>query len=91
MIRHGENRRIAFKAYNAYARFILHLYEFMIGARARELADTAKLSYEDAERYIASQTQRVLTNRRRAILSGTAPAWEKSHQCLSREHLANVR
>jgi hypothetical protein len=76
MITQGENRRIAYKTYNAYARFIQYLYEFMLGAIARERHDTEQLRAEMAEKYIASHTQRILTNRREAILKGTAPAWE---------------
>jgi hypothetical protein len=76
MIFQGENRRIAYKTYNAYARFIHHLYEFMLSAVARDRADTAPLSSDWADRYIASHAQRILTNRREAILNGTAPEWE---------------
>jgi hypothetical protein len=75
MIVHGEDRRTAYKAYNAYARFIHHLYEFMIGAIKRVRAQT-DLKHDLAERYVASHMQRILTNRREAILNGTAPAWE---------------
>lgn len=76
MIRLGEGRRIAYKTYNAYARFIHHLYEFYMGAAARDFRNADQLSAETAERYVASQTQRILTNRREAILNGTAPIWE---------------
>jgi hypothetical protein len=76
MITQGENRRIAYRTYDAYARFIHHLYEFMMAAVARERGDTAQLESDLAERYIASHAQRILTNRREAILNGTAPAWE---------------
>jgi hypothetical protein len=58
MIRQGEGRKIAYKTYNAYARFIHHLYEFYMGAAARDFRNTERLSAETAERYIASQTQR---------------------------------
>jgi len=75
-IAQGENRRIAYKAYNAYARFIHHLYEFMIAAVARERQDTARLRPALADRYITGHTQRILTNRRSAILNGTSPSWE---------------
>jgi hypothetical protein len=37
-IMQGENRRIAFRTYNAYGRFIHHLYEFLLGAAARAAA-----------------------------------------------------
>jgi hypothetical protein len=76
MITQGENRRLAYKTYNAYARFIHCLYEFMLGALARDLKDTTRLPAEMADKYIGSQTQRILTNRREGILRGTAPTWE---------------
>jgi hypothetical protein len=76
MISQGENRQIAYKTYNAYARFIQCLYEFMLGAIARELKDTARLPAEMADRYIGSHAQRILTNRREDIVKGTAPTWE---------------
>jgi hypothetical protein len=71
-----ENRLIAYKTYNAYSRFIQHLYEFILGAVAREIGNTANLKGKVASRHIASHTQRILTGRRRAIQNGTAPAWE---------------
>lgn len=71
-----EKRLIAYKTYNAYSRFIHHLYEFMLGAIAREKGDTGQMKAAVKDSYIASQAQRVLTGRRQAILNGTAPAWE---------------
>jgi hypothetical protein len=76
MITHGENRRIAYKTYNAYARFIHSLYEFFLGAIARERHDTKQLPADMADKYVASETQRALNKRREAILNGTAPSWE---------------
>jgi hypothetical protein len=71
-----EDRQAAFKTYNAYARFIHHLYEFFLGAARRDRSETSQLSPELAEQYITSYAQRALTNRREAILNGTAPSWE---------------
>lgn len=71
-----EKRLIAYKTYNAYSRFIHHLYEFMLGAVARETGDTRKLDAGIAERHIMGHAQRILNGRRQAILAGTAPAWE---------------
>jgi hypothetical protein len=76
MINLGEDRRTAYKTYNAYARFIHHLYEFMMGAVTRDRLNTKQLKADLADRYIASHTQRILNNRREAILNGTAPTWE---------------
>ena len=78
----GENRRLAYKTYNAYARFVHHLYEFLLGAVARDRNDTEPLKHlvhkehEMAEIYITGIAQRILTNKREAILGGTAPVWE---------------
>ena len=71
-----KDRRIAFRTYNAYGRFIHHLYEFYLGAAARDRQDNATLSAELAERYIHSYAQRALNIRREAILDGSAPSWE---------------
>lgn len=82
MITQGENRRVAYKTYNAYARFIHHLYEFTMGAITRERHDTTPLSSDMADRYLASEVQRILTNRREAIIEGTAPEWENALSAL---------
>jgi hypothetical protein len=71
-----ESRLIAYKTYNAYSRFIHHLYEFMLGAAARDIGNTATLEADVATRYVQGHAQRVLTGRRQRILNGTAPAWE---------------
>lgn len=72
----NQSRWTSFKTYNAYARFVHHLYEFLLGALARERRDTAQIRAEDADRWIQANVQRVLTGRRNSILNGTAPLWE---------------
>lgn len=42
--RFGHTREIAHRAYNAYSAFILHLYELMLSALARDFGNTAVLS-----------------------------------------------
>ena len=79
----GENKWLAFKTYNAYSRFIHHLYEFMVGALARDIGNTtiAKNKREIAKKVeliISGHTQRILTNKREAIKNGTAPIWENA-------------
>lgn len=74
----GRDRQRAYRTYNAYARFIHHLYEFLIAAIMRQRRDTAAVPFDDAEREIMREGQRVLTNRREAIINGTAPAWENA-------------
>lgn len=72
----NENRWVAFKTYNAYTRFVHHLYEFLLGAMARERGSTGENGWKDSDPWIQENAQRVLTGRRSAILNGTAPAWE---------------
>jgi len=78
----GENSWLSFKTYNAYSRFIHHLYEFIVGARMREKRDTAKgdprVLAKDVKDFVESHAQRILTNKREAIKNGTAPSWENS-------------
>ena len=72
----GRTRYVAFKAYNAYGRFVHHLYEFLLGVFTRDNRDTAPIRADEAERLIMSNAQRVLNGRRQSILNGTAPSWE---------------
>jgi hypothetical protein len=72
----NQTRWIAFKMYDSYARFVHHLYEFLLGAFIRERLDTAQVRAEEADPWIQANAQRVLTGRRNAILNGTAPSWE---------------
>ena len=44
-----ERRFIAYKTYNSYSSFIHHLYEFMLGAVARETGNSRKLEADDAD------------------------------------------
>ena len=85
-VRVGEDRKSAYNAYNAYARFIHHLYEFMIGAIKRDNHDT-KLDSGMADKYMHSHAQRVLTNRRNDILRQSA-FFGKPHQRVSGEGAA---
>lgn len=68
------DRRFAYTAYNAYARFVHHLYEFLISAASRELKNVSSLPAVVADQWIAMYTQRVLTNAREAIISGRDPS-----------------
>lgn len=79
----GEDKWLAFKMYNAYSHFVLHLYEFMAGALARDLRNSTiaaanKERTAKVEHFISTQVQRILRNKRRAITNGTAPAWENA-------------
>ena len=71
-----DSRRMAFRVYNAYARFVHHLYEFLIGAMKRDRLDTVEIRAEEATPWVQANAQRLLSGRRAAILNGTAPVWE---------------
>ncbi|MGK0290740.1 MAG: hypothetical protein ACI86H_002199 [bacterium] len=76
-----KSRELSYKAYNSYADFIHHLYEFMLGCYARDNGDTKinKKNNEERikiiEQYITRHTQRVLDQFRDTIKNGTAPSW----------------
>ena len=76
--RGGRDAR--YVAYNAYARLLHHLYEFLLGCGARRRRDTRSLRADEAETLITAHLQRILNVRRDAILAGKAPPWENGLQ-----------
>lgn len=76
LIQVGDHACLSYRTYNAYSRFIQHLYEFLIGALARDKGDTKQIRAEEADPYITAQLQRILTNKRQSIIKGTSPAYE---------------
>ena len=52
-----EGRMLSYRAYNAYARFILHLYEFILACDQRVRGDTAEIKGEVADGVIAASTR----------------------------------
>lgn len=81
LILQGKTRELSYRAYNAYADFIHHLYEFMLGCHARDAGNTKITNKKGEERtkiieaYIMHHAQRVMDQYRDAIQSGTAPDW----------------
>src|ERR1017187_3689401 len=72
----GENSWLAFKTYNAYSRFVPHLYEFMVGALMRDRGNTTITKGDKAvevTQFISAHAQTILTKKREAIKNGTAP------------------
>jgi hypothetical protein len=68
MITNGEDRRLSYAAYNAYARFIHHLYEFNMACAQRELTDTSfQPKNDEADRLIASHADRAIRTMRRGF------------------------
>jgi hypothetical protein len=80
-----NSNQLAYIRYNAYSRFILHLYEFLIGATKREIGleivkeyDGNKsifsfrrnIPYKNADIFIQDRTQILLSAYRKDIISG---------------------
>ena len=57
LIMQGQDRRRAYKAHDAYARFVHHLYEFALCAIARDRHAISTLQAVNADKYIASYLQ----------------------------------
>ena len=70
------SRRNRYAAYNAYARLVHHLYEFLMGCAARQQRDTRSLRAEQADALVTDHLQRILNVRRAVILAGGTPPWE---------------
>lgn len=81
MILKGHSKEISYRAYNAYANFIHHLYEFLMGCHARDAGNTNITNKKGKERisiiegYIMHHVQRVMNQYCDAIKKGTAPKW----------------
>ena len=81
LILKGKSRKRSYRAYNAYADFIHHLYEFLLGCSARDAGNTRITNKKNEtktiiiEGYIMHHTQRVMDQYTYAIKNNTAPAW----------------
>ncbi|KVN94966.1 hypothetical protein WJ69_07110 [Burkholderia ubonensis] len=53
-----EGRAISYRAYNAYARFLLHLYEFLMACEQRARNNTAQIPRDQVDTVIAVFAQR---------------------------------
>jgi len=80
MINYGRTRERSYKSYNAYTRFIHHLYEFIMGCHARDSGNTKITNKTGDDRikivdgYVMHHAQRIMNNYRDAIKRGNAPS-----------------
>jgi hypothetical protein len=89
MILSGRTKELSYRTYNAYAGFVHHLYEFLMGCYARELGDTEIISSKGKrhekekilDSMVYSSVQRVMNKRKTAIEKGYAPEWENHISC----------
>lgn len=83
----GHSREAAYRAYNAYSGFILHLYEFLIALHARDYGDTEVVSRHAASKVgkkredildalVNEDAARVVQSRIDRIERGMAPSSE---------------
>lgn len=81
LILQGQTKERSYKTYNAYTRFIHHLYEFLMGCHARDAGNTKITNKKGEDRtividhYVMHHAQRVMNNYCEAIKNGTAPSW----------------
>src|SRR5581483_7577536 len=71
LVSQPEDRVLAYGAYNAYTRFIHHLYEFLIAALARERRDTSFFSKRGQgaparDDHVSALIHRIITTARNA-------------------------
>lgn len=77
----GKSKERSYRAYSAYANFIFHLYEFLLGCHARDAGNTEITNKKGEERtkiideYITHHTKRIMNNYVEAIEKGKAPNW----------------
>lgn len=82
IILQDQTREKSYRAYNAYASFIIHLYEFLISLHARDLGLTeiknkgGRQKYEILDSLIQSTANKVVKNRIYMIEKGLAPKFE---------------
>lgn len=81
MVIKGKSNEVSYLAYNAYADFIHHLYEFLMGCFARDTGNTNITNKKVNEKllviehYITRHAQRVMGQYKDAIKDGRAPDW----------------
>lgn len=81
MILKKKNREVSYMAYNAYASFIHHLWEFLQGCHARDAKKKNITNKKGNERirviesYVSFHAQRIFDQYRDAIKGGYAPEW----------------
>ena len=81
MILKEKTREVSYKAYNSYASFIHHLWEFLQACHARDVKKKNITNKKGDERiriiegYVTFHAQRVFNQYRDAIKGGYAPAW----------------
>jgi hypothetical protein len=83
-----EKRLIAYKTYNSYSRFIHYLYEFTLGAIAREFGDTRRLKADVAERYIMGAYATDFNRKTQRHPEGNGTSMGKRHKHLPGERSA---
>jgi len=85
MIMEGRTRLLSYRSYNAYARFIHHLYEFLLGCAARQRKNTNIINERGSKRtkyidaVINNYAQQCFDNWADNVKNGRAPNWANHH------------
>ena len=64
------NKHLKYKAYNHYADFVHHYYEFLMGCYQRDHQSTGSPEHQIADAYVTLHINRVLRNRREDLKRG---------------------
>lgn len=72
----NKDSSIKLNSYNAYSEFIAKLYEFYAGCFKREFKSTKNIEHEKLDFLMAEEVEKLLRNKRNAIMKGYAPDWE---------------
>ena len=75
-IQGNTNKKLLINLYSAYVKFIQSLYEFYVGCFKRERKNTKSITHEDLDSLLNIEVNKLLRNKRAAIINGYAPQWE---------------
>jgi hypothetical protein len=71
-----EDRHHLLAMYDAYSRFIHHLYEFYIACIKRNRQNTSNITFHERDLIFQAEMSKLMNNRAARIRRGDAPSWE---------------
>ncbi len=73
-----EDKRHLLAMYDAYARFVHHLYEFYVACIKRNRQSTSDIPHPERDRILQVEASKLMNNRAARIRRGDAPSLENS-------------
>jgi len=71
-----EDKQHLLAMYDAYSRFVHHLYEFYIACLKRQRQNTSNIPFAERDRVLQDETVKLMGHRAARIRRGDAPNWE---------------